>query len=147
VGMPFFLPLTEPERLRNRHHRVRHIFEPISTALSIKLAGDTSMANMTRLAEQVAKARRVGLDRMARRTKEALIWALGFRPPHLPRNAPPIPTERRDTAPFPPRPVAAPVPPRRPLPVPLLAPRIDVFHLSEGEMTAEDETAFWGNEI
>jgi hypothetical protein len=127
---------------------VRHIFQPVLNSLSRLLNGDTSMASITSMAEQIAVARGIRIDRMARRLKDATVcWlcenapelALGYVPIHVRQSRPSVSVERS----VPPQPAPAPAPPLSPLEAPVPPLFGDFFRLSDREWNAEDDDAFW----
>jgi hypothetical protein len=156
---------TEHELISDRHRRVQFISQPLLASLSLWLRGNTSLAALTTVAECIADARGIRIDRMARRMKGAMIcWlcenapqlALGFGPTYFPQNRVPIPVDGANFRNLPPRPVAAsvpaplshpPPPPPPPPPTPQLPPPADddFYHFDQDE-TAEDDLRLWGNE-
>jgi hypothetical protein len=135
--------MTELERISNRRRRANPIFNLVLNAVTIWLGGDASMAGITRIAEPIAKARGVPIDRLARRTKTSLICWLCENAPELALGCvQPIPIEHPQF----PRTVTAVTPPQQRLTAPPVpSPAVDeLFHLSDQEMGLEDDAPFWG---
>jgi hypothetical protein len=121
------------------------MFQPVLRSVAALLKGDTSMTGITHIAEQIAVARGIRIDRMARRMKDGMVcWlcenapelALGYVPVHGRQSGPAVAAERY----LPPQPAPAPVPPVPPVPPP---PVRDLFYMLDREWNAENHDPFW----